>query len=214
MVIKFSAAFSLRCVNCGCSNINRVNIFELNPVKKYECKCGEQIVEIKKSGKNIEFNIICMLCDYKHTINISQNKFWSDTLNNLVCPQTNRKIGYFGTYKKIKDILNREEQDLKAMANKSGLDDFKSPEIVLDILDYLHDIAARENLYCECGSHNIYIDLFSDSIKIFCNFCDNFILIPATDKKELEKVKSFKEIILSFSNGENSDNPKDPWINI
>ena len=85
------------------------------------------------------------------------------------------------------------------MANDLGFDEFVNPEIMLEVLDYLDDIAASGRLYCDCGSHNINIELFSDRLELSCNNCYAFKQIPAAKKDDLEAVKKLDEIKVNIS---------------
>jgi len=85
------------------------------------------------------------------------------------------------------------------MANELGFDEFADPEVMLEILDYLHDIAATGGLYCECGSHNINIELFSDKLELSCNSCSAVKQIPASKRADLDAIKKLDEIIVNFS---------------
>lgn len=99
------------------------------------------------------------------------------------------------------------------MANDLGFDDFADPELMLAILDYLHDIAANGSLFCQCGSHDINVDLFSDQIRLICNNCGAARIVSAKKSKDLDYLKQKGELMLNIPAG-TGNNPKDPWINI
>ncbi len=214
MMINLTAAFSLRCAECGYLGVNQVNIFEINKPKIFHCRCGRQKYKVKRTNNQIKMVFDCLICGCEHIINLSQKLFWSSELNSIICPRTNRELGYFGNYEKIRKILYKQRQDLKDMADKSGLNDFVSPGVLLEIMDYLHDLASRKALYCECGSKEIYIDLFDDSIRLFCNICNNYTIIPASSEKDLKEIQSLQEIELKMPKEKDPNNSKDPWINI
>ncbi len=217
MVIERSTAFAMRCPQCGRQEITQINIFQLSGNTKYEvyCECGSQKAAISKKGANhIAIEYKCIICDYPHTTVILKENFWSrNHFSTLVCLNTNLNLGYFGPFGMIKKELDRQQQELDSMATDLGFDDFVDPEIMLDVLDILHDISAAGDLCCECGNQEITIELYSDKIELGCYNCNATLVIPASRKKDLDKLKICDEIILHSSSGANK-NPRGPWINI
>ncbi len=215
MVLELSTAFAMRCPVCGRLEIDQINIFQLSGDKKYtiHCDCGsEKAIIARKGSKHIAMNYYCIICDCKHSIVIPKVKFWSkNRFNTLLCHETDLKLGYYGSYKLLNRELERQQKDLDSMANELGFDDFIDPELMLAVLDYLHDTAADSNLYCECGSHDINIELFSNRVELACNNCQASLIIPVSCKEDLVGLKMSDEIVLKFSPG-NTRNSKHPWI--
>lgn len=212
MVVELSIAFVMRCPDCGRLGIDKVNIFQLSGKEGYDiyCNCGSKkaVLKRKKSGQIIA-NYQCIICDHSHSIVINKDKYLSNnSINSLYCPKTNLNLGYYGSYNLIKAELDRQKRELDIIADEMGLDDFIDPELMLDCLDYLHDLSAGGNLYCECGCHDIYIELFYDRIELTCNNCDASLTIPAGGKKDLGKLKIMDEIVLDLKHS------RGPWINI
>ncbi|MFW5980429.1 MAG: hypothetical protein ACOCRB_00260 [Halanaerobiaceae bacterium] len=215
MVIELSTAFALRCSGCGDIKIDQINVFQLSGNQKHKiyCECSNEKSIIQKKGKYIEITFYCILCDYEHKLIIPEKKFWlKDSYNSLVCPNTDLNLGYYGSYKKIIELIKKQQEDLNSMANELGFDDFANPEILLEVLDYLHDIAARGDLSCECGSYDIYIDLASDEVRLSCGYCNSQMSIPAASRKDLIQLRKSDKLQLESSSG--TGNSKDPWINM
>lgn len=217
MVIELSTAFAMRCPTCGQLETHQLNIFHLSGDKSHDiyCECGSKKASISKKGtKYIQIRYYCIICDHDHSITVPKEVFWTKNhLSPLVCLDTDLNLGYFGSYSLIKKEIDRQQEELDSMANELGFEEFVDPEIMLGTLDYLHDIAALGGLLCECGSHDINIDLYSDRIQLGCNKCNSNLLIPASSKKDLEKLKKLDEVIIR-SGQEKFKNSKDPWINI
>ena len=212
MVVELSIAFAIRCPDCGRLGVDRVNIFQLSGNKGYSiyCECGSRkaVIRREKSGR-ITINYQCIICDYSHSIVINKDQYWSNTcINSIYCPETNLNLGYYGSYKLIKAELDRQQEELDLMADELGIDDFVNPELMLNILDFLHDLSAGGYLYCECGCHDIYIELFYDRVELTCNNCSATLTISATSVKDLNKLKIMDEIVLKLKHS------RGPWINI
>ncbi|MFP4016114.1 MAG: hypothetical protein ACLFUI_03690 [Halanaerobiales bacterium] len=203
MVLDLSTAFAMRCPTCGRLDVNHLNIFELSGEREvmFRCECGTQKAAVRKKGSRyIVVDYYCIMCDKEHSVVFPANVFWSRRhLNSLLCLETDLNLGYFGSYKLINEEIERQQEELNSMANELGFDEFVDPEVMLEILDYLHDIAATGGLYCECGSHNINIELFSDKLELSCNTCNAVKQIPASKRGDLDAIKKLDEIVVNFS---------------
>ncbi|MFW6029104.1 MAG: hypothetical protein ACOCRO_02495 [Halanaerobiales bacterium] len=219
MVLEKSTALAMRCPTCGRLKIDQLNIFQLsgNRVHEIYCDCGSKKMSVQKKGSDhITLKYYCIICNHEHKAILPAQEFWSrNKVGSLLCHETKLNLGYYGPYELIKEKLKEQQKELDSMANDLGFDDFADPEVMLAILDYLHDIAAQGNLFCECGSHDINVDLSSDKIKLSCNNCGTTRNIPAENRQDLEMLKEKGELMLNMSvANKNKTNPKDPWINI
>ncbi|ACL70552.1 hypothetical protein [Halothermothrix orenii] len=216
MVIEHSSAFAMRCPTCGRLEVNQLNIFQLsgNKTHRIKCQCGRQKVSFKRKGRKfISIKFYCIICDREHVTVIPRDEFFTKNhLNVLVCPNTELNLGYYGSYLLLREELNRQQEELNSIANEMGFDDFNDPEIMLEVLDHLHDIAAEGSLFCECGSHDINIDLFSDKIQLLCNNCNSSLVVPASTREDVDLLKNKDEVIIKMSKKPGSS--KDPKINI
>ncbi|HLV10724.1 MAG TPA: hypothetical protein VKY40_10970 [Halanaerobiales bacterium] len=205
MVIELSTAFAIRCPACGHLDIYELNIFQFSGEENVEisCDCGAHIALIyKKGSKYISISYYCIICDDEHNIVMPQKVFWSQNrLQSLLCLNTEINLGYFGRPDLIKKEVERQQEELNSMANELGFDEFDNPEIMLEILDYLHDVAAEGGLYCECGSHDISIELYSNKLKLSCNRCNSIRQLLASKKSDLNKLKKTDEIVIKLATG-------------
>ena len=217
MVLELSTALAMRCPTCGRLNIDQLNIFQLSGDTRHKifCECGSHKMTVSKKGADhIVVEYYCIICDHEHSAMLSANKFWSKNhLSSLVCLETKLNLGYYGPYMLINEKLEKQQEDLNSMADELGYDDFSDPELILAILDYLHDIAANGGLFCECGSHDISIDLSSEKVKLICNNCQATYVVPVSSRKDLDRLKKLDELVLDLQAG-TTKNPKGPWINI
>ncbi len=203
MVLELSTAFAMRCPTCGRLDVDHINIFELSGDQEviFRCECGTQKAALKKKGSRyISVNYYCIMCEKEHNVVFPGNIFWSKKhLNDLLCLDTDLNLGNFGSYELINEELKRQQEELDSMANELGFDEFANPDIMLEILDFLHDIAATGGLYCECGNHNINIELFSERLELTCNTCNAVKQIPASKRADLDSIKKLDEIVVNLS---------------
>lgn len=205
MLINFSSTIALSCPACGRLEREEVNIFEL-PVaelKQLSCSCGAEKASLKrKENSNIEINYFCLHCDTAHKAVISAQEFWrSKSLKPLSCKETGLNPGFYGPPQLVDNELKQERQDLELMAAELGFDDFKNPDIMLQALDFIHDIAAEDALNCECGSDDINIELFSDKIQLICNDCGSHLNIKAVNKADLQNLRQLNKVQLHTIQG-------------
>jgi len=99
------------------------------------------------------------------------------------------------------------------MAEELGFDDFKNPEIMLQALDIIDDLALKGSINCECGSEDINVELFSDRIQLICNNCSTHLNISASDNYDLKKLRHLNSVKLHNIQGESADS-LDPWMNL
>lgn len=209
MVIERTTVFAMRCPACGRLDVQHLNIFQLagNRTQDIYCECGSHKASISRKGANyISIHYYCIICDHEHSIILPKSIFWSkNRLNSLVCLDTELNLGYYGSYRLIRAELKRQQEELNSMANELGFDDFADPEIMLETLDYLHDIAATGGLFCECGSQDINIELFSDKLELSCNNCNSAMQIPASSEFDLDRLKSQGEVVIKLATGKSKN---------
>jgi len=216
MLINLSTTVALSCPACGRLEKERINIFELpaGESRAIRCSCGAEKASIKrKYNSYIEIDYFCLNCSQVHKMVISPEKFWqSNNLYSLSCKKEGLNPGYFGPPEKVARELEKEKEDLEQMAEEMGFNDFEDPDLMLQILDYIDDLAAAGSLSCECGSYDINIELFSNKIELICNQCSSHITIKAAVESDLTELKKRDNIELHKFQGE-SKNSLDPWIN-
>ncbi|MFW6308775.1 MAG: hypothetical protein ACOC1S_02025 [bacterium] len=201
MIIEKSTTVAVRCLDCGPFTIEKVNIFQISGNRDYEikCECEQKKASIRKKGpRNVEIDYYCPVCDSEHRQLISASRFWSNNAENpLICKATGLNLGYYGDYQLIKKREMEEKEEMESLVAELGPEEFTNPEIILEVLDYLHDLAARDSLQCECHSLDINISLFQDNMKLQCKNCGNFIIVPTTSREDLEDFKKLTKLTLS-----------------
>ena len=205
MLINLSTTIALSCPACGRLEKETINIFELpaDKLKQLRCSCGAEKAALRRNlDSGLEINYFCLHCNKAHKITVSAQEFWhSKRLIPLSCRETGLNPGFFGPPLLVKEEIENEKQDLELMAAELGFDDFKNPDIMLQALDIIHDIAAEGELSCECGSDDINIELFSDKIQIICNNCGAHLNIAAVDLNDLKNLRQLNQVQLHSIQG-------------
>lgn len=126
-------------------------------------------------------------------------------LSTVRCPETDLKLGYLGPDVLVQNEI-RDQQDLDDMLKDSDFEDyFCDPEVMLGVLDILHDIAEGGGLFCQCGNHKIDIDMYPDKVELICRECHGVMTINARTGADLAKLKEKNRIILTKGKTAHSD---------
>ena len=214
MVIKLTTSITIRCSDCGKLNIDRINIFQLSGNRKFNvyCDCGSKKITLRKTKGYLEVFYYCSVCDSEHRKVIPENKFWYLTTSKpLKCTRINLNLGYYGAHDLLAKMILQQKEELDSMANELGFENFSNPELILEVLDYLHDLASRGSLICKCGYQGIYLNIGSDRIQLSCNFCNYSVDIPVSSKEQLNNLKDLNELILA-DNLIPIEEINNPWI--
>lgn len=208
MIIELLTTLSLRCPVCGKLEIHPIHIFDFSgrQSKDIFCECGYKKVRIStKDFKRFSMKFNCIICEVEHTLLISAEEFWGQYLSIVRCPDTDLKLGYLGPDLLVQNEI-RDQQDLDDMLKDSDFEDyFCDPEVMLGVLDILHDIAEAGGLFCQCGNHKIDIDMYPDKVELNCRECHGLITINARTANDLAKLKEQSRIVITKGKTAHSD---------
>ncbi len=200
MILKKETAVALRCLDCGPFYLEKINVFQLSDKRGCQiiCPCGQKKAVISRLGKlNLEICYYCPVCEKQHTQILKTSRFWaSDSENPLICKSTGLNLGYFGDYHKLKEKEIKEKKEMELLTRELGSDDFSNPEVILEALDYIHDLAAEGSLHCECQALHIDINLSRENIRLECASCGNFVIIPTARRQDLKNLRKLTELKL------------------
>ncbi|TDX59146.1 hypothetical protein [Orenia marismortui] len=198
MLLECNATLAWRCPICGELELDEINIFDFSGKNRLEmkCVCGfTKLVFGKNSPKKYWLEYSCIVCESTHRVSYTQSKLWSDQIKEIKCLGNNAELGYLGPYDEVKKLAEEEEKCLKLMIDQLEFDDyFNNPEIMLSVLNELHDIAATNGLVCQCGNSDIDIDMLPREIRLTCNNCHGVTRISAENKDDLAFLRKIKQI--------------------
>lgn len=210
MIVDKTIEVALRCHRCGRLEKTKLNIFQVRDDYLYDvkCSCNATKARVKEKSNNyIQFEYNCFLCDKYHRINIKKEDFWIlDSIKSIKCLNTGLEIGYYGGQNLIDAELKKQKEELNTLADELGLNDYQEPELLLEIFNIVHDKASLSKLYCECGSEDIEVKLYSNKIKLKCRKCNNTLNISAETEKQLNEIKNKGDIIIK-----NINDSKNNW---
>ncbi|MCF8008527.1 MAG: hypothetical protein K9K32_02065 [Halanaerobiales bacterium] len=203
MLIDKTIEIAFRCHHCGKLEKSKINIFQLNNnYYNLACSCNTIKAKIKEKGdKYIQFKYYCFLCDVYHQMVIKKDEFWSNqSVKEIKCLNTGLEMGYYGSELLINKELDRQKEELKSLADELGINEYKEPELLLEIFNIVHDRASLSKLYCECGSDKIDVRLYSSKIELKCRRCKSTLNISAETEEQLNEIKEKGDIIIKNIN--------------
>jgi hypothetical protein len=65
-----------------------------------------------------------------------------------------------------------------------------------EVLNVIHDIAEKGELYCQCGTSQIGVDILPEELELTCSVCQGVLHIPARNEADLNTLRSAGRIIV------------------
>lgn len=200
MIVATEAYVVARCPMCGKLEIHSLSIFKFGADQTVEvnCSCGTtKIIMGTRNRKQFWVQVPCVPCENKHLHYFRGKELWANQVITLKCSNSQQILCYIGPKKEIKALAESMKEDLDAVMVELGYDNyFHSPEIMMDVLNCLHDVAEEGFLYCECGNCQIEVDILPDRLELSCNSCGAVSTLYAATQQDLELIRRMDVIEL------------------
>jgi len=201
MLIDTGVTIACKCTSCGSFEFFDVSMFTLLYKKNFDlpCRCRESNISIKKdSEKSFLIIIPCIGCGNKHTYLFTRKNILSGQLLVFNCPETDIQICFTGKDEAVRRKVDSLEKEFDELINAYGYESyFLNTQVMFDTLNHIHDIALKNNLYCECGSEDIELVLLSDCVFLRCGKCNGSIRLAAAKNEDLKKLLEEDQIVIS-----------------
>lgn len=211
MLITTTTALALRCPRCGKMDFYVLSLFAFSDIgtRKLQCSCGCQLMSIStRDRKTFCLQLACHLCDSTHIYYPSFKDIWSDEVLTLHCTETDFEVAYIGPREKVKKCVRRQSKSLSELADDVGLENFfDNAPIMYALLDAVHKINEKGKLFCQCGNHNIEIEIFPGHVELHCAYCKAGGILYGRSYEDAERIKAIREIELT-TNGFRYHRPK------
>ncbi|HAA89178.1 MAG: Uncharacterized protein XD63_1116 [Thermoanaerobacterales bacterium 50_218] len=201
MLVATDVAVALRCPNCGRIKFQGLSLFTFSAQKtvRFTCTCGTPLLVISTKDRRVFYiQLDCIMCEGRHLFQHTLREIWSSDVLSLACEETGIEVCFLGPPEEVKRCIEEQERSLKEMAEDLGFSDyFANPEVMYEVLDFLHNIAEEGKLSCECGNFQIEVEIFADRIELRCPGCGAMGIINAESEEDLETLKDTWEIRLT-----------------
>lgn len=187
MIIQPSeTTVAYRCPECGSGVKSIVGIFGLSaPMLKLKCPCGGSSMTIKKTNDDkIRLSVPCLVCRRDHDYVVSKELFFKNELFELPCSLSGFSLCFIGSGEAVSEALSKADEELAKVLKEAGaenLDIFKEQaepgeEIpaaqVYDIVRFIvKELEAENAIRCNCSEGDYDIELFDDSVCVYCKNC-------------------------------------------
>lgn len=200
MIVATETYVVARCPMCGKLETHPLSIFRFAASQTVEinCSCGTtKLIMGTRNRKQFWVQVPCVPCENKHLHYYRGKELWADKVINLKCSNSNQILCHIGPKQEIMALAESMKEDLEAIMVELGYDDyFHSPEVMMEVLNCLHDVAEEGFLYCECGNCQIEVDILPDRLELSCNFCGSVSTLYAETEQDLELVRHMDVIEL------------------
>ncbi len=200
MIIQTTNAVALRCPDCGKIKYHMLSFFDFSGKKpvRFSCDCGAQLLSITTKDRRLYFlQLDCLMCEMKHLYYYPFKDLWSSEVLPLYCDETGLEVGFIGPRSQVKKCIAKQDRSLREMAEDLGFSDyFENPEVMYDVLDDLHKLAAEGKLTCQCGNTDVEVEVFADRVELCCPDCGALGIVGAETKDDREAMRNTWEIVL------------------
>lgn len=200
MIIDASTTIAYKCSSCGTFEFVNITLFELSSGREavYNCRCnGSTLVINKENADSYRIAIPCIGCGTDHTYILERKDFIKQDISIFYCPKTGIQQCFIGSDKDVRKKIDILEKEFDELINMFGYDSyFTNTQVMFDSLNIVHDIAAKGNLFCECGNDDIELLLLSDKIYLRCKKCPAIKIINASTNEHLRENLKLKQLLL------------------
>lgn len=195
MLIDLRKSVAYICPYCGKLSIRDISFFDLpNGRSQFRCQdpdCGKDIVEISHKKEKYLFEVICTVCNDKHTFTLKPSSLWKKNLVVLACPNTTVGIMFTGD----KDCVEEELERQNALYLEAEKEIASSPElsIYFEIITLINQIAKNGGISCKlCMCDAFDIELDDTGVVVTCRDCKAEAIIEITPDSLAKLIKDGK----------------------
>jgi len=200
MLLNSSISLGVYCDKCGHYEMFDISIFSLSKDKtaKIESTCSDNYITVRTYDyKSFYFSVYCSSCNTRHIYKYTLSDILKGINREFKCDLTQLSILYIGERSKVEKYVEKSNKELDDIILKCGFDShINNPYIMMKVLDKIHEIAEKGNLYCDCGCRDIDVSLFSDRVELKCMKCGSLNIVYAENIQDYENVANRERIVL------------------
>ncbi len=183
MIINFDRTAAYRCPSCGEITFGEFSMFELSGEKgvSVQCTCGQSDITIVPENKNsFIITVDCLVCDETHQFVLPFQDLAKKDCVEYACPKVVVGLVFIGRNEAVRNAVVRNEQYIDEVIATCGLEHTgKNGVTMLKALDKIQELSDDENLYCECGSNMIDVEVREDDLVLECCLCGASVILSA-----------------------------------
>lgn len=203
MLLESDIHIGVYCGACVKYESHEISLFKLNKGKEVQIdsSCSDEYLIIKTYDfKSFYLSIYCPLCNTKHVYKYTLSELIKNKLKGFKCELTKLDIIFVGDKNDIDEIVQKSNNEIDDIMTKCGFEEhIKNPHIMMKVLDRIHDIAEKGNLFCDCGSKEVDVNLFDDRIELKCMNCNSLNAIYTETNQDYKNIENRNLIVLHES---------------
>lgn len=201
MPVSTVTVLGMRCPECGRMEFHKISRFAVAKDSTYRvfCSCGafKMSLQAKKHAR-YSVTVSCVFCGSSHTRDFSGSHLWSGSVIELFCTDTGLDLAHIGSAERVRRAASERVEGLDDLISEFGGDGyFHNSTVMNEVLRCLHGIADRGMLYCQCGDHQIGVEIFPDRLELHCKNCGSINIIYAETDEDLNVIRQVDEIELA-----------------
>ncbi len=200
MVLATSATVAIQCPQCGEIEFNVLSLFNTvgNERENAVCRCGSPLFSVVGRNRRL-FTVAfqCAYCGQTHILRLTRREIWGKEVVPLYCHQMEAVAGFIGPKQKVAQACQEREKSIGQLAAELGYEEeFENPEVMLRLLDHLHNLTKAGALGCGCGNRHLAFELLPDRIELYCECCEALGIIYADSADKARPIESMTSLIL------------------
>lgn len=200
MLINTVATLALYCSRCGQIQMHDLSRFTLKSLVGCElsCSCGQRQATIVGVGHGqCLLDVPCVVCETSHIICIGMLEFGRKKVTKMYCTAANLELGFWGDHQAIEQAIADQRREFDSIIRDVAHDDYiENPQIMFEVLNKIHDIAERGEVYCRCGGNIIEAEVQPGYVELVCAQCEGRRAIAARTEADLVAVTTMATIEL------------------
>ena len=178
------------CPHCRQSVIAARSPFQLTASESCEipCPCGKSSLKIEYLSDRFRITSPCVACGEIHTVTCPAEAFLSRKALAFSCHTTGLDCCYVGEEGAVYAAVARLEQAADHLTEKEEMGSFLNDLVMQEVLSELKDIAARDGISCQCGSHRWSLKVHYASVELICSVCGSAMRINAATFEDLNEL--------------------------
>lgn len=200
MILATHATVAIQCPRCGQLEFQALSLFAFSGRERVNlsCDCGTPLLAIASRDRR-QFNISyqCAFCGETHYLRVNRGVIWGKEVMPLTCSEMESAVGFVGPKQKVAQAYQEREKSISELAAELGYEEeFENPEVMLKILDHLHQLAKDGALGCGCGNRQLSFELLPDRIELSCEYCEALGIIHADSPENICPIEGMTSLYL------------------
>ncbi len=200
MILATQATVAIQCPRCGQLEFQALSLFAFSGRERVNlsCECGAPLLAMASRDRR-QFNIAyqCAFCGDTHYLRVNRKVIWGKEVMPLVCSEMESAVGFIGPKQRVAQAYQEREKSIGELAAELGYEEeFENPEVMLTILDHLHQLAKDGLLGCGCGNRQLSFELLPDQIELSCEYCEALGIIHADSPENIRPIEGMTSLYL------------------